>query len=158
MNTRRNIVAMALLLASSLVFPARARRAGSEEPLNSSRVQVRLILVDVVVTDRKGEPIRGLPVEQFKLLIDNTRVSIHSFEQHCRPPGDAAVSMAASLTGGTPRGEVRHMILAFDLSHMNATARNDAIRAARRFVNESMTAGDSVMVPGFLRGLHVISD
>lgn len=46
------------------------------------RVSTRLVLVDVVIRDRKGEPISGLPVSNFKILEGGVLQKISSFEEH----------------------------------------------------------------------------
>lgn len=46
------------------------------------KVSTRLVLVDVVVRDRKGEPISGLPASNFKILEAGVPQTIRSFEEH----------------------------------------------------------------------------
>jgi VWFA-related protein len=117
--------------------------------LDAGRVEVTLVLLDTVVTDRKGNPVSGLGIGDFDLLIDNVRVPIDAIEQRCEQ-APASRALEASAAG-------RNFIILFDLSHMLLTSRNNAIRAAIQFVDDGMTAEDRVMVLAFMRGLHVIS-
>jgi VWFA-related protein len=119
-----------------------------------TRVQVRLILLDTVVADRKGHPVAGLHQEDFDLLVDNERVPIHSFEEKC--PGLTAEDKEAAVAaagGASPRNS----ILVFDFSHLMVISRRNAIRAARRFIDEGMASGDRVMILALKRGLYMIS-
>jgi VWFA-related protein len=46
------------------------------------KVSTRLVVVDVIVSNRKGEPINGLPVSQFKISEGGVPQKIRSFEEH----------------------------------------------------------------------------
>src|SRR5207247_9194211 len=65
--------------------PTPARIAGAE------KVQVSLVLIDVVVRDRKDRPVAGLTRDDFELLVDRlpaAATDIESFEEVC-PAGPA---------------------------------------------------------------------
>ncbi len=53
-----------------------------EKPTTSFKTNVRVVLVDVTVTDKKGDPIAGLPKESFQLFEDDQLQTISSFEEH----------------------------------------------------------------------------
>ncbi len=139
------VLACAFSIAS---VPAEAIQQGSP----GERVEVTLVLLDVVVTDRKGVPITGIAPGEFELIVDNTRVPIDRVEEQCTEPAvEGGVAKAV-------RDEPRHFIVLFDMSHMMAGSRRDAIRATMQFVEEGMADSDRVMVLAFLRGLYVISN
>ncbi|HKZ20358.1 MAG TPA: VWA domain-containing protein [Acidimicrobiia bacterium] len=131
-----------LLLALLILAAAIASVLGSE----TSRVEVSLILLDAVVTDREGNHVAGLAREDFELIVDNVRTPIEAVEDRCVAGGAAAV--------GDGR---RSLIVLFNLSHMLLTARNDAIRAAIRYVEDEMRPGERMMVLAFMNGLHIVS-
>ena len=60
------------------------------------RTAVRLVLLDVVVTDKQGRPVRGLKQSDFSLLEDGVPQVLSSFQEH-HPitPGEAAKAEAA---------------------------------------------------------------
>ncbi len=135
------LVTFVCLCGPGLPYPAE-RVEGQE------KVEVSLVLLDAVVTDSDGRPIIGLGREDFDLIVDNTRVPIASVELECSGSGgDAAQAVRAT----------RHFIVLFDMSHMMAASRRNAIKSTLRFVDEEMGADDRMMLLGFMKGLHVIA-
>ena len=70
------------------VFPAYSQTSNpdpsSQQP--TFRANVRRVLVDVVVTDTKNEPVTGLPKEQFQIFEDGHPQTLTSFEEHAGLP------------------------------------------------------------------------
>jgi len=64
------------------------------------KVEVRVVLLDVVVTNKKGEPVAGLKPDQFTVLEDGAPQPLASFEEHkdprAKPPAPAAMSPASA--------------------------------------------------------------
>ena len=56
------------------------------------KVETRMVLVDVVVTDRKGEKIPGLHQEDFRIKEDGKMQAISSFEEH-KPDSSSPVEL-----------------------------------------------------------------
>src|SRR5579864_3159136 len=61
------------------------------------RANVRVVLVDVVVTNGKDEPVTGLPKEQFQIFEDGKAQSLASFEEHSGLPDVQATARQAPL-------------------------------------------------------------
>jgi hypothetical protein len=100
---RRALVAIALLAA----LPA----AGQEEPLPdlfSDVLDVRVVNVEVVVTDKKGYRIPDLEASDFELLVDGDRVPIDYFTEidqgRAVATQEEGVGNVPSLTSGAPVG------------------------------------------------------
>lgn len=143
-----------LLLALPLVSGAPSSQA-QDHPRRAGegRVEVTLVLLDAVVTDKKGNPVTGLGVEDFDLLVDNVRSPIEAVEDHCpvEPPDTLAPE---TLPAGAPP---RHLILLFDMSHLKAPSRARSIKTALQFIDQRMSDSDRVMVLAFARGLYIVS-
>jgi hypothetical protein len=63
-------------------------------------VSVRRVVVDVVVTDAHGKPVRGLPASQFRVFEDGKPQSLRSFDEHTSeslPPAAQAQPAAQHL-------------------------------------------------------------
>ncbi|MGO9083857.1 MAG: VWA domain-containing protein [Candidatus Sulfotelmatobacter sp.] len=74
------------------VFPVSGQNANPEstEP-TTIRANVRRVLVDVVVTNSKDEPVTGLAQEQFQVFEDGQPQSLTSFEEHAGVPDMSAL-------------------------------------------------------------------
>ena len=66
--------------SSSEAPPAKAEDQGA--PLTTFRVNTQAVAVDVVVTDSKGHPVKGLKQEDFQLSEDGSGQKIRSFHEY----------------------------------------------------------------------------
>ncbi len=165
---RAIIVGAAALAVSHILMADQDVRVRPE-----ADVRVTLVLLDTVVTDSKGTPIRGMAAGEFELLVDNKLVPMEAVEEFCAPPreidetggsgADPHRSEAGSGEGAVrsdsvhPDRSIHHYILFFDMSHLKVGARRKAIQIATQFVRERMGATDRAMILAFSRGLHLVS-
>lgn len=147
---KAKVLAGILLALSVAVIPA-----GSQFKVTSE-----LVLVDVTVLDRKGNPVRGLTAEQFQILEDNKLQQIRLFEFQ----DIAARQSQTAAAPETPAKEVirifptapqefativrdrRLIFLFFDSSSL---APEDLVRAresAEEYVRQKMTPADLVAI------------
>lgn len=77
-----SIVVTSALMASSR--PARSQADLQVGPQSGYRLQAnsRVVLTDVTVTDKQGNPVHGLKVSDFRIFDDNKPQQIASFEEH----------------------------------------------------------------------------
>jgi len=85
------------------------------------RAETRMVLVDAVVTDKKGHYVRGLTSKDFKVLEDNKNQEITSFSFEADPD---------SPTKAKPK----YMVLFFDNSSMDFGQQRQARDAAAKFI------------------------
>src|SRR5947209_7446468 len=89
----------AVLLAGSL--PLLAQGPGQNQPQQvqvfGDSIDVRVVNVEAVITDAKGERVRGLSAADFRLLVDGREVPIEYFTEI--EEGKAAAPRAATLPG-----------------------------------------------------------
>jgi VWFA-related protein len=76
----RTLRPVLLLLAVSSIQASQTPNSAS--PASTIKSQVRLVLVDVVVTQGKGEPVVGLHREDFRVSEDGRPQTISFFEEH----------------------------------------------------------------------------
>lgn len=111
----RNSVALAAFvafLATAATFGARASGAQEASPsrLFGETVEVRVINVEVVVTDKQGLPVTGLQAADFSLKIDGDELPIQFFTEVRGgdaiegPPEEPAIPGVPQLAPGTPVG------------------------------------------------------
>ena len=73
--------------------------------LSGLTVNVRLVVLDVVVTDKTGKPVDGLTAKDFRVLEDDQEQRIRSIEPptaHTLPPVSAAVGVSAVFDPAQP--------------------------------------------------------
>ena len=77
-------IALLLALSAPLAMPLPSQTAApnNASPIPTLKTKARLVLVDVVVTNNKGEPVPGLHKADFEVLEDGTAQTISTFEEH----------------------------------------------------------------------------
>ena len=86
-----------LTLVLLSVFPVYSQTAPQTASPDASseqttfRANVRVVLVDVVVTDRNDQPVTGLPREDFQVLEDGQPQTLASFDEHAGLPDMPAI-------------------------------------------------------------------
>jgi VWFA-related protein len=96
-NVRARLLMMVLLVLSTAgigVFRLCAQQVGSGIPNPAIRVNTRLVLLDVVVTDKQGRAVTGLKVEDFVVEENGKKQKVSSFVT----PEDAAKATEAAPT------------------------------------------------------------
>ena len=76
-------VALSLFAVSALVH---AQSPSPQEPEYTLHAGTRIVLTDVVVTDRKGNPVHGLKASGFQIFDNNKPQVLASFEEHTTTP------------------------------------------------------------------------
>jgi len=71
--------------------------ANPKDKQTTFRSNVRVVLVDVIVTDSKDEPVTALPQEQFQVFEDGKPQTLASFEEHAGVPDVPELSRMAHL-------------------------------------------------------------
>jgi len=82
----------------------RAQETTAEIPSVTIRANTRLVLVDVVVTDKKGQPITGLKAEDFTVEENGKKQKVSVFV----PPGPG-LTPAAQLSPGVYSNRPEHL-------------------------------------------------
>ena len=94
LRSRSALPVLALVtFLSGPVFAQTAATPETEAPVATLKLNVRTVLVDVVVTDKKGQAVPGLQKDDFQVLEDGKPQAVTFFE-----PNFAADSSAASAT------------------------------------------------------------
>lgn len=71
---------------SAAPLPSQSAPSDSTKPVVTIRTKVQRVMVDIVVTNDKGEAVTGLPKEDFQVLEDGKAQTIDSFEEHHGTP------------------------------------------------------------------------
>src|SRR5271165_993753 len=106
------------------------------------RTETKLVLVDAVVTDKKGEYVHNLTVKNFKVFEDNKEQQVKSFSFEADP---------ASPSNSQPR----YIVLFFDNSTMNLSDQGLARKAAVNFIQANAGPNRLMAIVNFGGSLQV---
>jgi len=109
------LIAAVILLAGA---PARSQ----QQPGVVIQTETRLVLVDSIVTDKKGEYVSDLTGKDFRVWEDNKEQTIKSFSYEADPASPAA-------------NQKHYLVLFFDNSTMNFGEQARAREAASKFID-----------------------
>src|SRR5882672_8229590 len=184
-KTRAALTAALLLLNVSLsVFAQDAPQSQSSQPSQQTqqpqqpqyrvRVTSELVLVNVVVRDKKGGLVTDLKKDDFTLLEDGKRQAISTFDfenvDELKTPGaaEATVSGAAPDSGSLLRSneqpaslnarDRRLMLLFFDFSGMQPEDIERSVGAAKKFVQTRMQPADMIAVVSLSTNMRIDLD
>ncbi|MBZ5533675.1 MAG: VWA domain-containing protein [Acidobacteriia bacterium] len=144
----------------------------SSQGLLKFRVESDLVLVNVVVRDKQGQPVMGLKKEDFTLLEDGKPQQVSSFDFE-------SLDTAPLTTGGPAQTSVneapakpilsrkdaeealnnkRVIVLFFDLSSLGPDETQRSVDAARKYVQTKMTAADMIAIVSLASSLRLDQD
>lgn len=154
---------VSLILAAAMAFPLAAQKKPTEPELPRLviNVDVRLINVDVVVTDRKGNPVPNLKAEDFEILENGAPKPISNFYevQGGRPRLEAnetgAAAPAPTAAEEIPDRMKRRIIFYVDNLSLSPFNRNRVFEQTKSFVKEVMRPGDEAMIATYNRSMKV---
>jgi VWFA-related protein len=112
------------------------------DPNNVLKVETNVVLVDAVVTDKKGNYVRDLKQKDFKVWEDNKEQTIKSFSFEADP---------ASPLNNQPR----YMVLFFDNSTMSFGEQAQARKAATSFIDANAGPNRQMAIVNFSGSLQI---
>lgn len=111
-------------------------------------VEVRVVNIDVVVTDKTGHRVAGLTKDDFEILEDGKRQTISNFYE----VAPATTPEAAAATPPRPR----RFIIFVDNDSLAAHVRRQFFAALRGFVDAQLHTGDQAsLISWSSAGLHI---
>jgi VWFA-related protein len=134
-----------------------------EEPTVTFPAEIEQVTVDVVVVDKKGQPVRDLTLADIEVYEDGKRQTITSFDtfEVAAPPEEPAPAEPGEKPAPPPRPRVstntdddqrqgRTFMIVFDDVHLTPRTAERAKAATRQFVDEETAPGDRVtlVAPG----------
>ncbi len=112
------------------------------DPNNVLKVETNVVLVDAVVTDKKGNYVRDLKQKDFKVWEDNKEQQIKSFSFEADP---------ASPLNNQPR----YLVLFFDNSTMNFGEQAQARKAAASFIDGNAGPNRQMAIVNYSGSLQI---
>ncbi len=128
------------------------------------RLDVHLVQLDLLATDRQGRPVTDLTVDDLIVRESGRPREIALFERHHAPRAtrlevpDARIHFQAP-DGRTPRvtggAQPRWLVLLFDRVHVDLASRRQAEAAARELIASGLGPGDQVAIATFNGTIHL---
>lgn len=146
-----------ILIALALAGPPLAAQQNPPPPEFGEVIEVNVINVEVYVTDKAGNPVKGLKKGDFELLEDGRKVEITNFDAVDREPAPIAASPVAPqpqapvapATPQTPQiapEEHLNLVVYVDNFNIRPTNRAKVLQSLRNFLQEQLAPGDRVML------------
>jgi VWFA-related protein len=110
---------------------------------------VETVIVDVAITDKKGNPITDLSKSDFTILEDGATEKIDSFDKVELPLHASSTPAPIPVVSSNTSAEVqkgRSFIVVFDDLHMTSTDAKPARETIARFLTNGTREGDRVML------------
>ena len=126
--------------------PAPSEQSASNAPLPVIKAESRIVQVDAVVTDKKGNYLHDLTQQDFRVYEDNKEQKIVS------------LSFGSESLVEAQRGPKHYIVLFFDNASMEQLDQMQARKAAAKFIEQN--AGDDrlMAVAEFGGSLHIRQD
>ncbi|HUO86692.1 MAG TPA: VWA domain-containing protein [Thermoanaerobaculia bacterium] len=146
----------AAAVAIALVATAFAASAQAPEPqIFLDRVDVDVVNLEVVVTDRRGDPVHGLTRDDFVVLEDGDRVELTNFfavERGSRRDGEGAEAPLLDL-GVEPAEQAElpveqrlSLAVVIDNGNIDPPSRKRVLDQLREHLTEVLRPGDRVLI------------
>lgn len=126
-------------------------------------MEVRVTNIDVIATDSKGKPIRGLTREDFEILEDGKRQEITNFlAMTGAQPEEGGLESSAksddsptSVSEASIGAEVRRFVFYVDNGTLSLKNRTEIFAAMKEFLSTRVRPRDEVMIVNWNGSLHV---
>ena len=138
-------------IAASLLIALAAAPAFSQQTLVET-IEVRVANVDVVVQDKKGNPVVGLTKDDFILLDDKMPQTITNFYEIRR--GDVNDPAEASAPAELRQ---RRVVLFIDAMSLTPSRRKQITESMTKFIETRMRPEDQAMIVVWRFGNHIVT-
>jgi VWFA-related protein len=148
-------------LLLSIAFPIFSAAQTPPIPRAGESIEVSIVNVDTVVTDKQGRRVHGLRKEDFDIYENGVRQPITNFAEYAsaREPTSGVVTITGEAAG-TPHAAPqppplqRRTIIVFVERFQLPSFRSDPLFAAmKKLLHDTVRPGDRVMVVSWYRGI-----
>ncbi len=160
-DTRLRLGWCLALLGAAAVRPLPAEEATERF---AERLDVRVVNVDVYVTDRKGRPVPGLGIDDFAVFQDGRAVEVTNFSRFTGSPrADEPALVIPELDRGlgdeppAPVAEPLTVVVFIDNSTLTPHHRNRVLGDLETFLAEQAGAGVRFMIAVYNPGLEILT-
>src|SRR5436190_4264533 len=151
-------------LAAALIAVLIALPLASQEKLVET-IEVRVVNIDVVVTDRAGNPVHGLTKSDFEVFENRKPQTITNLYEVRSDPESlkvaGALEPANATTTSTPNAppeemRQRRVALFVDNYSLQVFQRNQILKSLEKFVDKTMRPGDEAALISWDKSLRIV--
>ncbi len=128
----------------------------------SQEIEVRLAEIEVVVSDRQGDPVAGLRREDFRVFQDGRMVELTHFRavgglgpRAGEAAPEPAAPLAATAAGAEPAAGL-HLVLYVDRGYLEPGDLREVRLALKDFLRQTLGPGDRVMLVTAAHSLELL--
>ena len=143
-SRRRWFVVLPLFLLLLGAAPPQNQRP--EIPSMGETIEVSIINLDVVVTDRHGKRVRGLKVDDFEILENKTPQAISNFAEYSSFAGEGTVGVDAPQNVEAPPRQPRTVVLFVERMPLREHQARPVVQAIRELLDKTIEPGDAVSI------------
>ncbi|HVR40479.1 MAG TPA: VWA domain-containing protein [Thermoanaerobaculia bacterium] len=129
--------------------------AAAQETFFSESIEVRVLNVDVIVTDKKGAPVTGLTKDDFEVLENGTAREITNFSEFRATPAAAAPNATQAPPLAPTDSRPRRIVIFLDEASLRSNTRNRVLPPIKSFVRKTLRRGDTAMIALWKPGLQI---
>ncbi len=153
--------ALGLCLACLPAGDATAQERAAEPEVFAETIDVRVVNVDVVVTDKNGNPVSGLTVDDFELREDGRPVTIGNFYEYVeglevtesqpdptreQQPQKSPRGEPGAAPSEVPSDQRLSLMVYIDQFNLTPQGRSAVLPILRDFLTTKLRPGDQVML------------
>ncbi len=138
----------AALLVLCLAAPLSAQKL-------SESIEVHVVNVDVVVTDRTGKHITGLTQDDFEIFEDQRPQKITNLYE---VRADAATPAATAQEVPPKETQQRRFVFFIDNDSLHPMVRDQAVESIKKFIEQQFRPGDEASVVSWNNGIQILQE
>jgi VWFA-related protein len=132
--------------------------AFAQAPPFVESIDVSIVNLDVVVTDRRGNHVAGLTRDDFEVFENGKRQPLTHFVEYASGVGRGAAGIEGHAPEAMEPRQKRTLVLLVDQLSTRGSDRKRLFAELKRFAADSVHSGDAMAVVEWHRGLQVIQD
>ncbi len=151
----KRTLSLAFPLGASILLAQEAAPPPGSQKTPRFPGQIEQVTVDVVVSDKKGVPLKGLGKEDLEVFEDGVRQTVVSFEAVDVPPAPSAVPRPRPRVSTNQEKEDvrgRTFVVLFDDAHLTQATARRAKGAVAEFLTHGVREGDRVTLAATVAG------
>jgi VWFA-related protein len=149
----RHAVALLLVLCTALPAPAFA-----QDSRFGAAIEVSIVNVDVIVTDRVGNHVRGLSQSDFEIYEEGKPQPITNFAEYRGEGATRTIVANGAATPDVAPPQKRTMILFVDDIRVFGRPRKQLFDGMKRFVRNNVRPGDTMAIVSWAEGARPKQD